>query len=47
MAEQGGVVLSGIVQPGDVLARNNQKVHRRLRVEVLEGDGVLVFVDDL
>src|SRR5512137_2052741 len=34
-----------VVQGGDVPARHHQHVHRGLRVDVVEGDDVLVFVD--
>ena len=36
---------AGVVQRGDVLLRNDQEVHRRLRPDVVESEHVLVLVD--
>src|SRR5512137_1619630 len=43
-----GVVLGGeLVEGGDVLARDHERVHRRLRIDVLEGHHVGVLVEQL
>lgn len=44
MADGGTVFFGHVVQGGDVFFRNNQKVHRRLRVDVMKGEAVFVFV---
>jgi hypothetical protein len=45
VAEQGAVVRAALSERDDVLARRDENVHRRLRVDVGEGVAQLVFVD--
>ena len=44
-AEQGAVRSLGLRSGGDVPARHDENVHRRLRVQVGEGVGLLIFED--
>lgn len=46
MAEQRLVRLRGVVEGFDVRARDDEDVRRSLRVDVAEGDGPPVFVDE-
>src|SRR5690606_30369107 len=46
MAGQCGVAVSQVLKGGDVLFRNDQKVHGRLWIDVMEGDHLDVFVED-
>ena len=46
LADQGVVSRRKIVQRRDVPARHDQHVHRRLRVDVLEGDDAIVLIDN-
>ncbi len=41
------IVRLRLLQSGKVLARHDQHVHRRLRLDVLESEDVVVFVDFL
>jgi hypothetical protein len=46
-AEEGLVGVGGVGERGDVAARDDEDVGGGLRVDVAEGEGVLVRVDDL
>jgi hypothetical protein len=46
VAEQGLIGLRGVVEGFDVRARDDEDVRRGLRVDVAEGDGPLVLVDE-
>src|SRR5690606_6373541 len=46
MAGQGSVVISQVIKGGDVSFRNDQKMHRRLWVDVMKGDHLVVFVEN-
>jgi hypothetical protein len=46
VTEKSAVLLPGVVHRLQVLARHDEKVHRSLRVDVLERDDALVLVDD-
>lgn len=45
VAEQGGVMCASFGEGDDVLARRDEDVHRRLRIDVGEGIALLVFID--
>lgn len=47
MTEEQFVIGRGVRKRYQVLARDDQEVNRRLRVDVFEGDGAFIFVDDL
>jgi hypothetical protein len=45
--EQGLILLGGVGETSHVLARDNQYVDGRLRIDVAEADRVVILVDDL
>src|SRR5262249_32333667 len=45
ISEQLGVVAGRFLQSHDVLLRHDEHVRRRLRIDVLEGERLFVFVD--
>lgn len=45
MAKQRAVFRSGLRQRSDVLARNHQQMHGRLRMNVRKSDALLIFID--
>src|ERR1044071_9939209 len=47
LADELGIVRFDVEQPGQVLARNDQKVHRRSRPDVLERDHPFVLVNNV
>ena len=47
VSEESIITLACIKERREMPAGNNQDVDRRLRVDVLEGYGVIVLVDDL
>ena len=47
LANQRVMVGAGVVQRSDVLLWNNEHVHWCLRVDVLDGDHPVIFVDEL
>ena len=42
---EGIVAALDVVHRRDVFARNDEDVHRRLRIDVVEGDKAVVFID--
>jgi len=47
MADQGAVLAGGMGNRGGVLARNNQHVYRRLRIDVGKSVALIVLIDGL
>jgi len=47
VAKERLILRPGVTKPGEVPARDHQQVNGRLRMEVLNRDYRLVFVDDL
>ena len=45
MAEHGGILRRGVGERGEVLFGDEQDVHRRLRVDVREGEDVVVLIE--
>ena len=47
VADQRGVVVVEDVERRDVLSRHDEHMRRRLRVDIAEGDGAVVLLDQL
>ena len=47
VAEALHVLVARVLEAGKTLSRNDEYVHRRLRLHVAESDAVLVFIDDV
>ena len=47
MAEQARLILGGVSERGYVLARNDEEVRGRLRVDVRERDALLVLMNEV
>lgn len=47
MTHEAQILVGDVEQGGNVLVRNNQKVNRRLRVDILEGGHEVIAIDDL
>lgn len=45
LADQHGIIALQIIDRGDMFARNDQDVGRRLGVEITKGDDIPIFID--
>ena len=44
MANDGAILFGDVVQRGDMLLRDHQKVHWGLRVDIVKGEDLIIFV---
>ena len=47
VAEDIAILRAGVRQPGDGLLGDHQDMHRRLRVDVPEGQAAIILIDDV
>jgi len=46
MAERFAVCFAGLIERGEMLARDDQNMRRRLRTDVVKGHAGLIFIDE-